>query len=287
MQFFLYLLLCIFSISAHAQNKRIAVLEFTGIGVEPPILEKLSDQSRIVAANVLPQDTYLVMTRENMMQVLVDMGKDISCTSGSCEVEVGRNIGADFIISGNILRVEGLYLLTLKLHDTGSGNLLSGREITNASLVNLMGDIQDGSSILLQQGLDITLPPNVYSIQKQENTTPRETSPPKEPLHISKQRNTCPVNPPITSIEVKASYVLINDKLWHLTTPELQQDFEDMLTKCQQNGALSMFLLWRKRRKNTILWTASIVGTYWIAPVVGATALSARQDFEQALLHWE
>ena len=153
------LIIFIFFVPAQAQSKRIAILEFTGIGVEDAILGKLSDQSRIVSANLLSQDDFLIMTKENMLEILRDMDKDISCAVGNCEIEIGRNIGADYIISGNILHIEGLYLLTLKLHETDSGNLLAGQEIKNPSLVDLISDIQNGSAKLLQQGLHISLPP--------------------------------------------------------------------------------------------------------------------------------
>ena len=46
--------------------------------------------------------TYSIITRENMMQVLNDMGKDETCIDGACEVDLARNIGADLVVSGTI-----------------------------------------------------------------------------------------------------------------------------------------------------------------------------------------
>ena len=60
-----------------------------------------------------------------MLCVLKDMGKDLDCLDGSCEVELGRNIGADVVVSGPLSQVDSLYLLSLKLHDSSSGKLLS------------------------------------------------------------------------------------------------------------------------------------------------------------------
>jgi len=273
------LIIFIFFVPAQAQSKRIAVLEFTGIGIEDAILGKLSDQSRIVSANLLSQDDYLIMTKENMLEILRDMDKDISCAVGNCEIEIGRNIGADYIISGNILYMEGLYLLTLKLHETGSGNLLSGKEIKSPSLVDLIGDIQNGSAELLQKGLHISLPSMVTTEALIEKT----------PLITSSKKiaETCPIQEPIKTVTVTASYILINENLWHLTSPDLEKQFEEILGECGQYEALTSFLLWRKRRTNTILWAVSLVGTYSVAPLVGISALKSREQLEQALWNWK
>ena len=45
---------------------------------------------------------------------------------GECEVDTGRRIGADAIVSGEVLKVGTRYKLTLKLHDTHDGRLLGG-----------------------------------------------------------------------------------------------------------------------------------------------------------------
>ena len=68
---------------ALAEIQRVAVLEFRGTGVESAILLKISDQSRLAALDVLDEASYSVMTRENMLQILGDMGKDASCVEGS------------------------------------------------------------------------------------------------------------------------------------------------------------------------------------------------------------
>ena len=66
----------------------VAVLEFSGPTGETAFLHTLSDQSRIIAANTLPSAQYQVITRESLHAILQDMGKDMSCLSGACEVEI-------------------------------------------------------------------------------------------------------------------------------------------------------------------------------------------------------
>ena len=127
----LFLLLCSMLIvsDAFAELQRVAVLEFRGVNVQPAIALKLSDQARLATLDVLNRQDYEVMTRENMMQILSDMGKDASCLEGVCEVDIGRNVGADIIVTGDILKTEGVYYLTLKLYETHRGTLLSGEDI--------------------------------------------------------------------------------------------------------------------------------------------------------------
>ena len=110
---------------ALAEVKRLAVLEFRSGAIDSAYLLNLSDQSRRAAVEILSDEEYLIMTRENMMQILTDMGKDASCMEGTCEVEIGRNVGADVIITGDVLQIESTYVLTLKLYDTLSGDQMT------------------------------------------------------------------------------------------------------------------------------------------------------------------
>ena len=80
---------------ALAEVKRLAVLEFRSGAIDSAYLLNLSDQSRRAAVEILSDEEYLIMTRENMMLILTDMGKDASCMDSSCEVEIGRSVGAD------------------------------------------------------------------------------------------------------------------------------------------------------------------------------------------------
>ena len=135
--------------------KRIAVLEFRGIGLDPDFLLKLSDQSRLAGVDVLPQEEYSVITRENMMLVLSDMGKDASCMEGSCEVDIGRNIGADYVVTGNVMWVEEKCLLTLKLYETKTGKLLAGEEIKKERLLDLVEETRKMSLELYGSGFGV------------------------------------------------------------------------------------------------------------------------------------
>lgn len=143
---------------ALAEIKRVAVLEFRGVGIQSAYLLKLSDQSRRAALDVLPEEQYLIMTRENMLLILADMGLDVSCLKGECEVEVGRNINADLVIAGDIMKIESTYVLTLKLYDTYSGRLLSTLDVEETDLLDMKREAYRQSQQLIRSGLGFEMP---------------------------------------------------------------------------------------------------------------------------------
>ena len=66
-----------------------------------------------------------IMTRENLLVLLQSTGKKLEDCEGECEVDTGRRIGADNIISGELQKVGTHFKLTLRLHDTRDGRLLA------------------------------------------------------------------------------------------------------------------------------------------------------------------
>ena len=109
-------------------GKRLAILEFKGTKIESEVLENFSDEVRGGAVEGLAGRGVLVMTRESMMVLLKEMGKK-ECNEGDCEVETAKNIGADFVVSGSVARIDGVYVVTLKLFETAKANLLATNRI--------------------------------------------------------------------------------------------------------------------------------------------------------------
>lgn len=123
-------LFMIFIHSAFAGLERIAVLEFVTFGTqEIPNHEILlySDLLRVSFTKELNTEEFDVITRESL-EVFMNDNEDVVC-SDSCEIETAKTIGADFVVSGTLIYTSGLYYLTLKLHKTDSGKLLSSSSI--------------------------------------------------------------------------------------------------------------------------------------------------------------
>ena len=86
-------------------QQRIAVLEFTGDGsIDETGLRYLADEVRNAAVRHLDRDGWIVMSRENMLELLEINSEDLAECVGECEVETGRLIGAHLLITGNVVR---------------------------------------------------------------------------------------------------------------------------------------------------------------------------------------
>ena len=108
----------------NAEPKRIAVLELHDYAdLSRPEVEYVTDIVRKQALE-LPQDEYFVMTRENIQE---HMPPDVTLADceGECEIEAGRRVGADFVLSGEVLRFGAKFKVSLKLHETKNGRLLA------------------------------------------------------------------------------------------------------------------------------------------------------------------
>lgn len=127
----------ILAILLAAQAHTIAVLEFRDKVPEEERLDPayLSDQVRTAVKDELPEAR--VITRENMLVLLQASGKDLAACEGECEVDTGRRIGADLVVSGELLKFGSSYKVDLKLHATADGRLLSGAIASGKSIDEL------------------------------------------------------------------------------------------------------------------------------------------------------
>ncbi len=129
---------------------KLAVLELRNSeGITPDEAAYLTDRVRDSAARLLPVGDCLVMSRESMA-ALLPAGADLSgCSAGDCEVEAGRMVGADYIVTGEILKFDGALRLNLKAHHCESGALLGGESVAGAKLTALEAGLDRGANRLL------------------------------------------------------------------------------------------------------------------------------------------
>ena len=149
----LFFLFILFPDVSFAEVKRLAVLEFRGVNIaDESLLGLLSDGVRSGLIKSIDTSQYLVMTRESTLQILKDNGKDASCMEGECEVEVGRNIGAHYVISGTVTRISQTYLVTVKLHNTNSSALLFSDQVENGNALSLVKSMSALGKRLMVEG---------------------------------------------------------------------------------------------------------------------------------------
>jgi len=128
--------------------KRLAVLEFKGAKLDADVLDAFSDAVRGGAVEALADRGVIVMTRENMMVLLKAMGKQ-ECSEGECEVETARNIGADYVVSGSVTRIDQMFVVTLKLHETQNGSLLGTDQANAKTQFDLLTQLKEQSRKLV------------------------------------------------------------------------------------------------------------------------------------------
>ena len=122
----LALVLLAVSSAVSAEARHLSVLELRNKleGTDRKLVDGayLTDRLR---AEVLDAKLGLqVMTRENMLVLLQAQGKSLENCEGECEVDTARRLGADLVVSGELLRLGAQLKASLKLHDAKSGALL-------------------------------------------------------------------------------------------------------------------------------------------------------------------
>lgn len=127
MRFIWVLLLCLL-LPAAASAKFVAVLEtICGDSVSMPLPERqfVTNILRAEAVKSLPPETgFTIMTRENISAMLPPNVSLEDC-EGTCLVETGRNISADYVAQARVGMYGGKYAVTVELYETSSSNLVS------------------------------------------------------------------------------------------------------------------------------------------------------------------
>ncbi len=156
---FVVILFFLFPSSAFA-DVRLAVLEFRGNGIAEDLLEILSDEVRTGVLSVssgkkVNGEDLIIMTRENMLAVLADQGLTAEDCTGTCEVEIAKNIGADYVISGTLNQIDELFVLTIKIHETSKSNLLGSETIKTEDKKELMSEAERAGALMFYKAMGV------------------------------------------------------------------------------------------------------------------------------------
>ena len=130
------------------ESRRVAVLEFRNpAGLPEEQRDYLVDAVvRGAVRKALPADRYLVMNKENMIALLEEQKIRLEqACEGECELDVGRKIGAHYIVTGSFWKVGAALKVTIKLHETKSGNLLSQETVSGADLAGLGDPLEEAA----------------------------------------------------------------------------------------------------------------------------------------------
>ena len=126
--FFAFSFLLVFAVNSFATY--VAVLE---TGIDGSAKERVSFSDRLYLTNVLREQAvkelpavqnYTIMTRENIQQMLPP-GKAIEDCEGSCLVETGKNISADYICQARVGVFGSSLTLSAELYETAGNKLIA------------------------------------------------------------------------------------------------------------------------------------------------------------------
>lgn len=118
------------------ENVRIAVLDFRNQAkIDRASSTYLAELFRKQAL-MLKSRGVTIMTRENMLELLPS-GKSLEQCLGECEVETGRNLGANYIVTGEIYKIGDGIRLIVKAYDTKKGSLISSEQYSGNSVQDL------------------------------------------------------------------------------------------------------------------------------------------------------
>jgi TolB-like protein len=130
------------------EGARVAVLEFqhSVTEISTSSARYFSEKFRHEALRQLPKCE--IVTTENLLVLLQASGKKLEDCEGECAVETGRRLGVDVVVSGAIQKVGTNLKLTVSIHETQTGKLLS---VAIASAKSL--DELDAASLAAAQQL--------------------------------------------------------------------------------------------------------------------------------------
>jgi TolB-like protein len=123
---------------APGELERVAVLELKNKlpqQISTDEISFLTNEARAVVS-ALPSSHFVVMTRESL-EALIEPGKTLEDCVGTCEVETGRLLGAQWIITGEVVRFGSSLRVSLKLHNTRTGQLISGASLKGSKVEDL------------------------------------------------------------------------------------------------------------------------------------------------------
>lgn len=114
-------------------------------------LQHLTDKLRAEAVKELPAEQgFTIMTRENI-EAMLPPSKGLAECEGSCLVETGKNISADYVAQGRAGRFGKKITLTVELYETAGAKLLGSLSVESPDADGLLDAIEKNSTPLFNK----------------------------------------------------------------------------------------------------------------------------------------
>jgi len=125
-----------------AGQQRIAVLELDNPArLKDQEVTYLSELIRGSARENLLTAKFLVMTHENIVELLGN--RSLGECLGDCAVETGRNLGAAYVVAGQVFEFGSELRVSVTLYDVASGNLLGSKQAGGPTVLSLEAPVKE------------------------------------------------------------------------------------------------------------------------------------------------
>jgi hypothetical protein len=132
---------------AQQNQPRVAVLHLTNLAdLTDQEAGYLTNLVRSSARLVLPLDEYIIMTKENIGELLGEVS--MADCIGECAVEIGKKLGAAYVVAGEVVLFGGELRIALTLHETSVGNLLTSVQVQGKSILEIEDPLKAQSTKL-------------------------------------------------------------------------------------------------------------------------------------------
>ena len=147
-------------LTTNASKKLIAVLEFSADERATLSPDEVSHITNLVRQNALRLTTgseYKLMTRENIA-ALLPPGTDLAqCeVDAKCEVEIGRNVGADYVITGRIIKFGKTLTISMNVHNTRTANLVASDSAVTKKIDEVLEPLKEAVGRLFERLIPTT-----------------------------------------------------------------------------------------------------------------------------------
>jgi len=192
----LSLLLPALALAQPSRVPMVAVMPFSGRSLDADALEGIASA---LSSDLLNTGKFRVMERSQMDAILKEQGFQQSgaCDGSECAVEVGKLLAVDHMVVGTVAKVGGTYVVTTRLVNVGSGEVL--RSVTKNSQAQVDAIVTD----LLPQLAHELAQPSILPQPTEAAASPAQPAAPVQPMaeaHSDSASASAAV-PPVASTE--------------------------------------------------------------------------------------
>jgi len=131
------LIILLFIVGCVFAREYIAIIDFEGIGVTEDEARALTQR---LTSEMISLEVYQLVERSEMKQLLDEQKFQYSgCVDTKCAVEIGKMIGAKYMVVGSISKIDDIYTIDTRLINVESSEAYaSGQYTSQESLSNVL-----------------------------------------------------------------------------------------------------------------------------------------------------